>query len=92
LIVALLLVVTGIYYAPAHEALQADLAPRTVRGRITGLWGVSSAFSGALGTLMGGLLFQTVNPALPFYLFTAAELTAALLLIIIVKEPVRKEV
>jgi MFS family permease len=92
LVVALLLIVTGIYYAPAHEALQADLTPRTVRGRITGLWGVSSAFSGALGTLIGGLLFQTVNPALPFYLFTAAELTAALLLIIIVKEPVRKEV
>jgi MFS family permease len=92
LVVALLLIVTGIYYAPAHEALQADLTPRMMRGRITSLWGVSTAFSGALGTLIGGLLFQTVNPALPFYLFTAAELTAALLLIIIVKEPVRKEV
>ncbi|MGQ9461124.1 MAG: MFS transporter [Candidatus Bathyarchaeaceae archaeon] len=92
LIVALLLIVTGIYYAPAHEALQADLTPRTVRGRVTALWGVCNAFSGALGTLIGGFLFQTVNPAMPFYLFTAAELTAALILISIVKEPTRKEI
>jgi hypothetical protein len=41
---------------------------------------------------MGGFLFQTVNPATPFYLFTAAELTAALLLISTVKEPTRKEI
>ena len=92
LTVALLLVVTGIYHAPAHEALQADLTPRMMRGRITALWQVGNASSGALGTLLGGFLFQTVNPALPFYLFTAAELTAALLLISIVKEPIRKEV
>jgi len=92
LTVGLLLIVTGIYYAPAHEALQADLTPRVMRGRITALWGVGNAFSGALGTLIGGFLFQTVNPALPFYLFTAAELTAALLLISMVKEPIRKEV
>jgi len=92
LTVALLLIVTGIYYAPAHEALQADLTPRIMRGRVTALWEVGNAFSGALGTLIGGFLFQTVNPAMPFYLFTAAELTAALLLISIVKEPTRKEV
>jgi len=90
--VALLLIVTGIYYSPAHEALQADLTPITMRGRITALWGVGSAFSGAMGTLIGGFLFQTVSPALPFYLFTVAELIAAILLISIVKEPLRKEV
>jgi len=92
LTVALLLIVTGIYYGPAHEALQADLTPRMMRGRITALWEVGNSFSGALGTLIGGFLFQIVDPALPFYLFTAAELTAALLLISIVKEPIRKEV
>jgi len=92
LTVALLLIVTGIYYAPAHEALQADLTPRMMRGRVTALWEVGNSFSGALGTLIGGFLFQTVNPAMPFYLFTAAELTVALLLISIVKEPTRKEV
>jgi MFS family permease len=92
LTVALLLIVTGIYYAPAHEALQADLTPRIMRGRITALWGVASSFAGAIGTLIGGFLYQTVNPESPFYLFTAAELTAALLLISAVKEPNRKEI
>jgi len=92
LIVALLLIVTGIYYAPAYEALQADLTPRTMRGRITALWDTSNAVSAALGALMGGFLFQTVNPAAPFYLFAAAELIAVFFLVSIVREPVKKEV
>ncbi len=92
LTVALLLIVTGIYYAPAHEALQADLTPRPLRGRITALWDIGRVSSGALGTLLGGFLFQTINQALPFYLFTVAELTAVLLIITIVKEPATKEV
>jgi len=91
LAVALLLVVTGIYYAPAYAALQADLTPRTIRGRITALWQLGSSLSAALGTLIGGFLFQTVNQASPFYLFTAAELIAAFFLISLVKEPAKKE-
>jgi len=92
LTVALLLIVTGIYYAPAHEALQADLTPRTMRGRITALWQLSSSLSTALGMLIGGFLFQAVDPTLPFYLFTAAELTAPFFLISLVREPEKKEI
>lgn len=91
LIAALLLIVTGIYYAPAHEALQADLTPRTMRGRITALWGICSAISTALGILAGGFLFQMVSPAVPFYLFTAAELAAVFFIINMVREPMDKE-
>jgi MFS family permease len=92
LAVALLLIATGIYYAPAYEALQADLTPRTARGRITGLWQLSSSLSAASGTLMGGFFFQTVDPTLPFYLFTAAEIIAAFFLISFVREPEKKEI
>ena len=91
LIIAALLVITGIYYAPAHEALQADLTPRKVRGRITALWQLSSATLSAFGTLTGGFLYQ-INPATPFYLFTAAELVAAFLLISLVREPEKREI
>jgi len=92
LIVLLLLVAAGIYYAPVHEALQADLTPSTLRGRITALWSVVSAFGAASGALLGGWLFQTVSPSSPFYLFTAAELIAVGFLVAGVREPQKKEV
>jgi len=91
-IAALLLIVTGIYYAPAHEALQADLTPKAIRGRITGLWDIGNAIAVALGAPIGGFIFQTVNPAIPFYLFAATELVAALLIIGAVREPSEKEI
>jgi MFS family permease len=40
--VLLLLVVAGIYYDPVHQALQADLTPRPVRGRIIMLWSIKA--------------------------------------------------
>jgi len=92
LIVLLLLVVAGIYYGPVHEALQADLTPRSMRGRIITLWIIGNAFAGAIGVFVGGLLFHTVSPEMPFYLFTAAELVAVVFLVAGVREPLKKEV
>jgi len=89
---ALLLIVTGIYYAPAHEALQADLTPRAVRGRVTALWDIGSSVSVALGALIGGCLFKVVDSTTPFYLFTAIELVVAFLIVTAVREPSEKEV
>lgn len=88
---ALLIIITGIYYAPAHEALQADLTPRNMRGRVSALWNLSTAVSSALGALVGGFTFQNVDPAMPFYVFTLAEFAALALIIGMVKEPVVKE-
>jgi MFS family permease len=89
---SLLLVAAGIYYAPAHEALQADLTPRSMRGRINALWDQSSAVAVGLGALVGGFAFEAVGPAVPFYVFALAELGAVILLITMVKEPQAKEV
>jgi len=88
---ALLLVTAGIYYAPAHEALQADLTPRLMRGRINAAWDMSSYFALGLGALVGGFAYQALGPAVPFYLFAVAESAAALLLISKVKEPEIRE-
>jgi MFS family permease len=63
-----------------------------MRGRITALWSIGSALGAASGALVGGWLFQTVGPNLPFYLFTVAELVAFVFLLVGVREPVRKEV
>jgi len=92
LTVALLLILTGIHFAPAYEALQADLTPRKMRGRMAALWRLSGGLSSAPGMLIGGFLFQAVDPAFPFYLFTGAELMAAFFLISIVREPEKKEI
>jgi len=92
LIVMLLLVVAGIYYGPVHEALQADLTPRSIRGRIITLWIIGNAFVGAIGVFVGGLLCHTVRPETPFYVFTAAELVAVAFLVAGVREPLEKEV
>ena len=86
-VAALLLVVAGTYYAPAHEALQADLTPKQLRGRVTALWDISAAVSTASGAFAGGFFYQAVGPATPFYLFTVFELIAATLIIVAVKEP-----
>lgn len=90
-VTALLLVAAGIYYAPAHEALQADLTARSIRGRVTALWDMGNAVSAAAGGLIGGLTFQFVGPAVPFYVFAVAELIASILLIMTVKEPEQRE-
>lgn len=91
LAVLLLLVAAGIYYGAAHEALQADLTPKAVRGRISGLWNMSSALGVASGAFVGGWIFQTVSPSAPFYLFPIAELAAFVFLFFVVKEPSTKE-
>lgn len=88
-VAALLLIAAGIYYAPAHEALQADLTPKEVRGRITAFWDIDIAIATALGALTGGFFYQVLNPAMPFYACTAMELAAAVVIIAAVKEPQR---
>ncbi len=89
---ALLLIVAGIYYAPAYEALQADLTPRSFRGRVNALWEMSNYFAAGLGALVGGFAFQALGPAVSFYIFAVAELLAAMLVASRVKEPEKKEV
>jgi DHA1 family multidrug resistance protein B-like MFS transporter len=90
-IAMVLLMVAGMYYAPSHEALQADLTPREVRGRVTAFWDIGGAVATALGAPLGGFLFQTVSPATPFYAFAAIEVAAALLILVAVKEPQRAQ-
>lgn len=91
LAVLLLLIAGGIYYGAAHEALQADLTPKAVRGRIVALWSMSSTLGIASGMFIGGWMFLTVSPSAPFYLFPIAELAAFVFLFFGVKEPLRKE-
>jgi MFS family permease len=82
---------TGIFYSPAYEALQADLTPKATRGRISALWQLTTSLSTIPATIVGGFLFEVVNPALPFFVFSIAEIIAAIVLISFVREPQKKE-
>jgi len=82
---------TGIFYSPAYEALQADLTPKATRGRISALWQLTTSLSTVPGTLVGGFLFEVVDPALPFYMFSIAEIIAAVFLVSFVREPKKRE-
>lgn len=90
-ITILLLTIAGMYYSPSHEALQADLTPREIRGRVTSFWDISGAVGAALGAPLGGFFFQTISPATPFYVFAVVEVAAALLILVAVKEPQQAE-
>jgi MFS family permease len=86
-----LLAVAGMYYTPAHEALQADLAPREIRGRVTSFWDITGAVGAAIGASLGGFFYQAIGPATPFYLFAVVEAAAAILILVGVREPQRAE-
>jgi DHA1 family multidrug resistance protein-like MFS transporter len=86
-----LLAIAGMYYAPAHEALQADLSPREIRGRVTSFWDISAAVGGAAGASLGGFLYGAVGHSIPFYLFAVVEGAAAIVILLGVKEPRRAE-
>ena len=91
LISILLVTATGIFYTPVYEALQADLTPKATRGRILALWQLTTSLATIPGTIAGGFLFEAVDPALPFYLFSIAEVIAAFFIISFVQEPEKKE-
>jgi MFS family permease len=90
-VVIVLLTIAGMYYAPSYEALQADLTPTEVRGQVTAFWDISGIVATALGAPLGGLLFQTISPAVPFYAFAAVDVVAALLILVAVEEPRQAE-
>jgi len=57
-----------------------------------GLMTAMASMIGCVMFLLGGFLFQAVDPTLPFYLFTATELIAAFSLISLIREPEKKEI
>ena len=52
---------------PAQKALVGDLTPRGNWGKAYGLYTFASSLGSAVGPLLGGLLYDTVDHAMPFY-------------------------
>jgi len=75
---------------PAERAFVADIAGQDRRGTSYGLYTFAYFLGATLGPLIGGWLYDNVQPALPFYLNTAVLALGALLVGGLLHEPIRQ--
>jgi len=72
-------------------ALQADLTPKEQRGKVSGFLNFANFIIMAIGSLVGGYLYEHVSPQAPFLLAIITVLPSFLLALVLVKEPERRE-
>ncbi|MEM3357219.1 MAG: MFS transporter, partial [Candidatus Bathyarchaeia archaeon] len=75
----------------AYQSLFADLVPQTQRGKITGSMNFFSYVCMALGGAIGGILYDSVAPQIPFLLMTALAVPSILIVLWCVHEPKPEE-
>ena len=83
--------VAAALYGPATSALQADIVPKEKRGRIFGSIGSLYILVAALGSLIGGFLYEGIDPAFPFLLCIPLDIIALLIVLFKVEEPEKRE-
>ncbi len=92
--VALSLILLGVGQVMLNAsfgALQTDLTPKEQRGKVGGFINFANYIVMALGSLLGGYLYEYVAPQAPFMLAIATVLPSSLLTLIFVKEPEKRE-
>jgi len=92
--VAISLIIVGVGQVmmnAAFGALQTDLTPKEQRGKVNGFINFANYIVMAVGSLLGGYLYEHVAPQAPFMLAIATVLPSFLLTLVLVKEPERKE-
>jgi len=75
----------------AYMSLLADLVPREQRGTVIGSSNFFSYIFMAFGSLMGGIIYQTVSPQMPFFIMIIAIIPALFLMVFLVHEPEKRE-
>jgi MFS family permease len=76
---------------PSWNALIADIVPPAKRATVMGSIGTLTAVVAAPGSVLGGYLWDTVSPQLPFQLSMAVGLVSAAIFWLRVKEPTAEE-
>jgi DHA1 family multidrug resistance protein-like MFS transporter len=72
-------------------ALQTDLTPKELRGRVNGFINFANFIIMAAGSLLGGYLYEHVSPQAPFMVAIVAVVPSFLLTLAFVKEPKTRE-
>lgn len=75
----------------AFGALQTDLTPKELRGKVSGFMNFANYIVMAAGSFVGGLLYDHVVPQAPFWLAIACVPVSFTLMLILVKEPEKRE-
>jgi MFS family permease len=76
---------------PAYSALQADMVPRGMRGRVMGAVGTLNVLAIIPASAIGGVLYDS-NPSLPFVLSFGVAILIGSIILLAVKEPLKREV
>jgi MFS family permease len=74
-----------------YNALQADLTPKECRGKIQGFSSFINYVVMAIGTAMGGFLYEHFSPQLPFYLASLFMVPAFLITLMRVHDAQRRQ-
>jgi len=82
--------VTGIEGGSAWLALVADITPAGQRGMMMGIIGTVAGLLSLPGSSVGGYLYDSVSPQIPFYSAAASGFAAFLTFTILIKEPKSK--
>ncbi len=72
-------------------ALQTDLTPKEQRGKVSGFMNFANYVVMAVGSLLGGYLYEHVAPQAPFMVAIAAVVPSFLMALILVREPEKRE-
>jgi MFS family permease len=88
----ILFAIASVLFTSSTEALKADIVPREKRGRILGSIGAFYILAVALGSVVGGALYENVGAMAPFILCIPLDIVALLIVLLRVHEPIKREV
>ncbi len=92
LFVSLVLVgVAQVMMNSAFGALQTDLTPKEERGKVNGFTNFTNFILMAVGSLVGGVLYEHISPQLPFFFAIGLITPSFVITLTMVKEPEERE-
>jgi DHA1 family multidrug resistance protein-like MFS transporter len=71
----------------SYQTLFTDLVPQALRGKATGSMNFFTYIAMAIGGVIGGILYDTISPQLPFLLMAVLATPAVILVVFYVHEP-----
>jgi MFS family permease len=74
---------------PIWQALVTEVAPEEMRGSVLGLMGAVTGFASTPAPMVGGWMYEAMDPQAPFYLSFGLAAVGVMVFIAAVREPLR---